>query len=136
MRILLDTHALIWALAAPSRLPAAMRHAVQSAENEVYASLASAWEIAIKVGLGRLVFDLESMESTLAASGIQTLEISLRHTARVAELPQHHGDPFDRMLVAQALCESMTLVSRDRELAKYGVKLLWRDAARARSRNA
>ena len=113
-----------------------MRHAVQSAENEVYASLASAWEIAIKVGLGRLVFDLESMESTLAASGIQTLEISLRHTARVAELPQHHGDPFDRMLVAQALCESMTLVSRDRELAKYGVKLLWRDAARARSRNA
>ena len=107
---------------------------MQAAENEVYASLASAWEIAIKVALRRLEFDVQSMESTLAASGIQTLGISLRHIARVADLPQHHRDPFDRMLVAQALCEPMTLVSRDRELAKYGVRLLWRDVSRARSR--
>ncbi len=136
MRILLDTHALIWALAKPERLPAAIRRAVQAAENEVYASLASAWEIAIKVALDRLEFDVRAMEGTLAASGIQTLGISLQHTTRVAELPQHHRDPFDRMLVAQAMCESMTLVSRDRELAKYGVKLLWRDAPHARSRTA
>ncbi len=134
MRILLDTHALLWALAAPARLPAAARHAIQTAENDVYASLASAWEIAIKVALGRLDFDVQSMEGSLAASGIQALAINLQHIVRVAELPRHHGDPFDRMLVAQALCESLTLVSRDRELAKYGVKLLWRDASRARSR--
>ena len=136
MRFLLDTHALLWALATPSKLPAVVRHAVQTAENDVYASLASAWEIAIKVALGRLDFHVQSMESALAASGIQALGISLQHTARVAKLPPHHHDPFDRMLVAQALCESMTLVSRDRELAKYGVNLLWRDASRSRSRTA
>lgn len=134
MRILLDTHALIWALATPDRLPAAIRRAVQAAENEVYASLASAWEIAIKVALGRLEFNVQAMEGTLAASGIQTLGISLQHTARVAELPPHHGDPFDRMLVAQALCESMTLVSRDRQLGRYGVRILWREGFPAGSR--
>ena len=126
MRILLDTHALLWALAAPDKLPAAVRGAVQAPENDVFASVASAWEIAIKVALRRLEFDLPSMEDTLAASGIQTLDISLQHVARVAELPPHHGDPFDRMLVAQALCESMTLVSRDRKLALYGVRMFWR----------
>jgi PIN domain nuclease of toxin-antitoxin system len=79
---------------------------------------------------------VESLEEALAASGIQLLGINLRHTARIASLPPHHRDPFDRMLVAQAMCESMTLVSRDRELAKYGVKLLWRNAPHARPRNA
>ena len=127
MRILLDTHAVLWALAAPGRLPAGVRYAVQSAGNDVFASVASAWEIAIKVALRRLAFDVPSMESTFAASGIQTLGISLQHTARVAELPLHHRDPFDRMLVAQALCESMTLVSRDRQLERYGVRMLWRE---------
>jgi len=136
LRLLLDTHALLWALSAPHKLPVSLRHAIQAAENDVYASLASAWEIAIKAALGKLEFDVRSLERTLAATGIQTLDIGLVHVARVAELPRYHRDPFDRMLVAQAMCESMTLVSRDRELAKYGVKLLWRDAPRARSRTA
>ena len=135
MRILLDTHALLWALAAPDRLPAGVRYALQTAENDVFASVASAWEIAIKVALRRLDFDVPSMENTLAASGIQTLGISLQHTARVAELPPHHGDPFDRMLVAQALCESMTLVSRDRELERYGVRMFWRERSPSGSRS-
>jgi PIN domain nuclease of toxin-antitoxin system len=125
LRILLDTHALLWALSAPGKLPVAVRRAVQAPENEVYASLASAWEIAIKVALGRLEFDLRSLEDTLAASGIQTLGISLEHTVRVANLPPHHRDPFDRMLVAQALCESLTLASRDRVLSHYGVRTIW-----------
>jgi len=136
LRFLLDTHALLWALSAPQQLPVSLRRAIQAAENDVYASLVSAWEIAIKAALGKLEFDVRSLERTLAATGIQLLDVNLQHVARVAELPQHHGDPFDRMLVAQAMCESMTLVSRDRELAKYGVKLLWRDAVRARQRNA
>ena len=134
MRLLLDTHALIWALGAPEKLPAAAHRAIQAAENEVYASLASAWEISIKVSIGKLKFDAQDLERALAASGMQPLGISLQHTARLSSLPPHHRDPFDRMLVAQALTESMTLVSRDRELAKYGVKLLWRDAPHARSR--
>ncbi len=135
MRILLDTHALLWALATPDKLPAAVRGAVQTAQNDVFASVASAWEIAIKVALRRLEFDVPSMENTLAASGIQTLGISLQHTARVAELPPHHGDPFDRMLVAQALCESMTLVSRDRQLERYGVRMFWRASPLSGSRS-
>ena len=125
MRLLLDTHALLWALSAPQQLPVSLRRAIQAAENDVYASLASAWEIAIKAALGKLEFDVRSLERTLAATGIQTLDINLQHVARVAELPQHHGDPFDRMLVAQAICESMILVSRDRELGRYGIRLLW-----------
>ena len=136
MRLLLDSHALLWFLTTPEKLPAAAHRAIQSAENEVYASLASAWEISIKVAIRKLDFDVQSLERALAATGIQALGISLQHTARVSALPLHHRDPFDRMLVAQAMCESMTLVSRDRELAKYGVKLLWRDAPHARSRNA
>jgi PIN domain nuclease of toxin-antitoxin system len=126
--LLLDTHALVWALSAPQQLPASLRRAIQAAENDVYASLASAWEIAIKTALGKLEFDLRSLERSLVATGIQPLDISLQHTVQVAELPRHHGDPFDRMLVAQAMCESMTLVSRDRALRRYGVKLLWERA--------
>jgi PIN domain nuclease of toxin-antitoxin system len=136
VRLLLDTHALLWILAAPEKLPATVRRAVQAAENEVYASVASAWEIAIRVALGRLDFDLQALERALAASGIQAFGISLQHATRVAQLPAHHRDPFDRMLVAQALSESMTLVSRDRELARYGVRLLWREGERARRRTA
>jgi PIN domain nuclease of toxin-antitoxin system len=126
--LLLDTHALVWALSAPQQLPAGLRREIQAAENDVYASLASAWEIAIKTALGKLEFDLGAMERSLADTGIEPLGISLQHTARIAELPPHHGDPFDRMLVAQALCESMTLVSRDRALKRYGVRLLWERA--------
>lgn len=129
MRILLDTHALLWALSAPNRLPAAARQAVRAAENDVYASIASVWEIAIKVALRRLEFNLEGLETTLSASGIQPLDISLRHAARIAELPRLHGDPFDRMLIAQAQCESLVLMSGDRELRRYGIPLLWRDAS-------
>ena len=136
MRLLLDTHALLWYLTTPEKLPAAAHRAIRSAENEVYASLASAWEISIKVALGKLDFDAQGLAQALPAVGVVPLGIGMEHTARVAELPHFHGDPFDRMLVAQAMCESMTLVSRDRDLARYGVKLLWRDAPRARVRNA
>ena len=127
MRLLLDTHALLWYLTTPEKLPAAAHRAIRAADNEVYASLASAWEISIKVAIGRLDFDAQSLERALPAVGVEALGIRLQHTARVADLPPHHRDPFDRMLVAQALCESMILVSRDRELSKYGVKLLWRE---------
>jgi len=126
LRLLLDTHALLWVLSAPERLPPALRRRIRAGENEVYSSIASAWEIAIKVALKRLDFEVDSLADSLAASGIQALDVDLRHVARVAQLPLHHRDPFDRMLIAQALCESMTLVSRDRSLSKYGVELLWR----------
>ena len=130
MKLLLDSHALIWFLTTPEKLPAAARRAIESAENEAYASVASAWELSIKVSIGKLKLEVQDLEQALATSGIQLLGIDLQHTARIAGLPRHHRDPFDRMLVAQAMCESMTLVSGDRALAKYGVKLLWRDTLR------
>lgn len=129
MRLLLDSHALIWALSAPHKLPVGLRRSIQATENDVYASLASTWEIAIKAALGKLEFDVRTLERALAATGIQTLDVNLQHVARVAELPHFQGDPFDRMLVAQALCESMILVSRDRELRRYGVRLLWQNSS-------
>ena len=84
----------------------------------------------------QLLLDAQRLAQAPPSAGVEPLGISVQHAARVAEPPQHHGDPFDRMLVAQAMCESMTLVSRDRELARYGVKLLWRGAVPARPRNA
>lgn len=128
MKLLLDTHALLWYLTTPEKLPAAAHRAIQAAENDVFASLASAWEISIKVALGKLVFDAQGLAQALPAVGVEPLGISLEHAARVAQLPLRHRDPFDRMLIAQALCESMTLVSRDHALARYGVKLLWERA--------
>ncbi|MEW6687704.1 MAG: type II toxin-antitoxin system VapC family toxin [Pseudomonadota bacterium] len=128
MKLLLDTHSLLWYLTTPEKLPGAAHRAIQAAENDVFASLASAWEISIKVALGKLAFDAQSLAQALPAVGVEPLGISLEHAARIAQLPLHHRDPFDRMLVAQALCESMTLVSRDRTLARYGVKLLWERA--------
>ena len=134
MKLLLDTHALLWYLTTPEKLPAAAHRAIRAADNEVYASLASAWEISIKVAIGRLDFDAQWLERAIPAVGVEVLGISLQHTARIAELPLHHRNPFDRMLVAQALCESMTLVSRDRELEQYGVRMLWRERFPAGSR--
>jgi PIN domain nuclease of toxin-antitoxin system len=128
LKLLLDTHALLWYLTTPERLPAAAHRAIRAAENDVFASLASAWEISIKVAIGKLVFDAQGLAQALPAVGVEPLAISLEHAARVAQLPLHHRDPFDRMLVAQALCESMTLVSRDRALRRYGVRLLWERA--------
>jgi len=128
LKLLLDTHALLWYLTTPERLPAPAHRAIQAAENDVFASLASAWEISIKVAIGKLVFDVQGLAQALPAVGVEPLGISLEHAARISQLPLHHRDPFDRMLVAQALCESMTLVSRDRALKRYGVKLLWERA--------
>lgn len=90
----------------------------------VFISAASAWEAAIKAGLGKLRLP-ESFESGVAKSGFRQLPIGLGHAARVSDLPPHHQDPFDRMLVAQAQSEGLTLVSHDRNLAPYDVPILW-----------
>ena len=82
MKLLLDTHALLWYLTTPEKLPAAAHRAIQAAENDVYASLASAWEIAIKVSIGKLDFDTQGLEQALPAVGVEALGISLQHAAR------------------------------------------------------
>lgn len=125
MRLLLDTHALLWALATPAKLPAPTARALRDPANAVLVSAASAWEIAIKVGLGKLSADVDEVVRTSLEVGFEELAITLAHAARVRSLPPHHRDPFDRMLVAQAVEEGLTVVTRDAVLGRYGVSTLW-----------
>jgi len=122
-RLLLDTHIFLWWRGEPSRLSSILRSRIATADL-VFVSVASAWEAAIKVSLGRL--DLpDSLEAGVLASGFEKLLITFAHAERAAALPPHHRDPFDRMLVAQAQADGLTLVTRDPHLEPYDVEILW-----------
>lgn len=123
MRLLLDTHAVLWWQADDRRLSAPARRAIATADI-VWVSAASGWEVAVKAALGRLRAD-EPFAVTLAADDFTELPVTLAHAARLQALPSHHADPFDRMLVAQAMVEGATLVTRDAALGAYGVPVLW-----------
>ena len=123
MKLLLDTHAVLWWQADDRRLPPAARRAIAVADI-VWVSAASGWEVAIKAALGRLRID-EPFAVTVAADDFTELPVTLAHAARLQALPTHHADPFDRMLVAQAMVEGATLVTRDSALGAYGVPVLW-----------
>ncbi len=116
MNLLLDTHVLIW-WDEGRRLSSAARRAIRDAD-AVYVSAASAWEIAIKIGLGRLR-PTRTVEQAAAESGFLELPVTFRHAELVAQLPAHHRDPFDRLLVAQAEAERLTLVTRDPVFQRY-----------------
>lgn len=123
-RVLLDTHVWLWWQADDARLGAATRRLLQRA-SEVRFSVASAWEIAIKVAIGKLTLPLAAdIAAELSRTGFMSLSIELAHAEEVRKLPRLHADPFDRMLVAQSRVEGLTLVSADRELAAYGITVL------------
>jgi len=117
MRLLLDTHLFIWAITGSSRLKPA-RDLILSAE-VVFVSAASIWEIAIKAGLGKIKGDPGEMVAAIESSGFLELPVTARHAARVATLPNYHSDPFDRLLIAQAVSEPLLLLTADRMLAQY-----------------
>lgn len=121
MRLLLDTHVLIW-WDEGRRLSAPARRAITDAD-EVFVSAASAWEVAIKVGLGRLR-PTRTVEDAVEESGFAELPVTFPHASRVASLPPHHRDPFDRLLAAQAEVEGLTLVTRDPAFEPYEIDLL------------
>ncbi len=121
MRLLLDTYVLIWWDEGARLRPQADR-AIREAD-QVYVSAVSGWEVAIKESLGRLR-PRRTVARAAADSGFEELPVLLRHAEELADLPWHHRDPFDRMLVAQARAESLTLVTRDARLHRYGVRLL------------
>lgn len=125
MRLLLDTHALLWALAAPSKLPVRTATALRDPGNDVFVSAASGWEIAIKTALGKLSADLDEIVRTSLEVGFEELPVTLVHARRVHSLPPRHRDPFDRMLVAQALEEGLTVVTHDALVVAYGAPILW-----------
>lgn len=122
-RLLLDTHVFLWWRGEPSRLSHEARTRIAGADI-VFVSAASAWEAGIKVALGRLTLP-DTLEAGVSASGFEKLLITFAHAERAAALPPHHRDPFDRMLVAQAQAEVLTLVTRDRLLEPYGGDILW-----------
>lgn len=122
-RLLLDTHVFIWWRGEPSRLPPEVKETIATADL-VFVSAASAWEAAIKVSLGRLELP-DTIEAGVQASGFEKLTITFSHAEHAAALPSHHRDPFDRMLIAQAQLENLTLVTHDKQLEAYDVKILW-----------
>jgi PIN domain nuclease of toxin-antitoxin system len=127
VRLLADTHVVLWALLRPKELDRRAARALRAASNEVFASAASLWEIAIKEGLGKLRLPgppAEWLPEALERTGFETLPIAGAHALAAGALPPHHRDPFDRMLVAQAVAEGLTVVTRDVRFAAYGVAVL------------
>ena len=125
MRLLLDTHALLWVLSAPAKLPAGIRDALEDPANIVFASAASAWEMAIKQSRGKLRYPAAELAAALRRVSVLELPVTIRHAETAARLPPLHRDPFDRMLIAQAQAEGLSLVSRDPAVRRYQVTVLW-----------
>jgi PIN domain nuclease of toxin-antitoxin system len=121
MRVLLDTRILLWAIAEPRRIPKQTRTQLESSTNEVLFSAASLWEVAIKVQTGRLTLSVPLDDIAAAADTMGFIELPVRsaHAVRVAGLPPHHRDPFDRLLIAQAMLEPARLLTLDRTLQQY-----------------
>jgi PIN domain nuclease of toxin-antitoxin system len=124
MIVLLDTHALIWALEDSPRLSPAARAVIEDTGNVVLASVASGWEIAIKTALGRLEVPGD-LEQAIEAAGFTRRLVTFGDTRRLESLPFHHKDPFDRMLVVQALEDGVPIVSCDPLVAQYQTQIIW-----------
>lgn len=127
MRLLLDTHALIWFDSGDERLSTTARERLDRSDSEIYLSIATVWEMAIKAGTGRLrlpepirEYVVEKMEA-----GLRLLPIEWQHAAAVESLPHYHRDPFDRLLVAQALAEKLPIVTGDPSFRPYGITVIW-----------
>jgi PIN domain nuclease of toxin-antitoxin system len=118
VRLLLDTQVYLWYLADSRKLSAKARAEIASAE-EVFVSAASIWEAAVKVAIGKLNADPDDLVAGISASGFAELPVSARHAARVVTLPQHHRDPFDRLLVVQAIHEPLHFLTADAALRRY-----------------
>ncbi|ARN81077.1 type II toxin-antitoxin system VapC family toxin [Methylocystis bryophila] len=128
MRLLLDTHAFLWWLAGDEQLSPSARAAIADAENEVFVSAASAWEIATKHRIGKLpavAAIVADLHGVMSDQGFIGLSISVRHGQAAGALPGPHRDPFDRMLIAQAMLEGLALVSNELAFDAYGVRRLW-----------
>ena len=128
MRALLDTHVLLWWLLNDRALSVTARTTITDDGNEIFVSAASAWEISIKFKQGKLPAAaplMADLESAIAGEGFSSLPVTINNGERAGGLPLHHKDPFDRMLIAQAIAESLTLVSNERLFDRYDVTRLW-----------
>lgn len=129
MKTLLDTHVFLWWIMADPKLPPYVGKVISDADNELFFSAASCWEIAIKAQLGRLKLPSSPgifISEQLAMNAIQVLPIQAHHALHTFNLPHHHRDPFDRMIIAQAQLEEISVLTSDPLFAKYKVKTIWR----------
>ncbi len=127
-RLLLDTHTFLWWVNDSPQLSNAAHQAIADTNNECFISMSSCWEMAIKSSLGklRLAKPIEQfVTEQLAENGFTLLSVELRHTAKIEKLPFHHRDPFDRLLIAQAMLEKLVIISADKIFSAYGIKRLW-----------
>jgi PIN domain nuclease of toxin-antitoxin system len=128
MKVLVDTHTFIWALLHDHRLTVKAKQVLRSDEYELVFSLVSLWEIAIKIKTGKLNTIGSSVgyiRDEMDAYGMEFLPIRYEHVLQLEVLPAHHGDPFDRLLIAQAITESLPILTHDKKLSLYPVKLIW-----------
>jgi PIN domain nuclease of toxin-antitoxin system len=127
MKYLLDTHTLIWLIEAPSRISLKTKQILTSSENSIYLSSASLWEIAIKTSLGKLSLEspFEKLLDDLISTDITILQIENDYLMKLTTLPEIHKDPFDRLLIATALTEDLTIITTDENIHKYDVSWLW-----------
>jgi PIN domain nuclease of toxin-antitoxin system len=128
MDLLLDTHAFIWFLNGDNQLPTTVKNLISDTSNRCYLSIASLWEIAIKSSLGKLELqgNFTQIAGFLNNNDIEVLPITFEHIQRLLQLELHHRDPFDRMIIAQALAENLSLATKDEVFHEYGVPILWK----------
>lgn len=127
MKLLLDTHALIWFINGDKQLPRKSVELIKQIDLKCYVSIASIWEIAIKISLGKLELNggFNEISEIMKNHEIEILPLAFEHIRKLIDLEFHHRDPFDRIIIAQGLVEKMTVVTKDENFSKYGVKVLW-----------
>ncbi len=128
MNVLLDTHTFLWSITGDDRLSKTAEKAFLNPDNNLFFSAASFWEICIKMSLGKLSLKrgwFKTIQEEMKINAIQWLPVEMQHCAELTKLPFHHRDPFDRMLIAQAMVEDLQLLSRDSRLSAYEIKRIW-----------
>ena len=127
MNLLLDTHAFLWFIGGDKQLPEKSVELIKNPENNCFISIASLWEIAIKYSLGKIELKngFEELYKIIQFSAIEILPISFDHLKQLAKLDFHHRDPFDRIIISQAISEKLTVISKDENFGKYEVRILW-----------
>jgi PIN domain nuclease of toxin-antitoxin system len=128
MRLLLDTHALLWFVEGSDQLSGPARAAIEDGGNQKLVSHATPWEVAIKIQTGKLILGVaynDLFPSVVLENGFAFWPPDFRHYYNLIQLPRHHGDPFDRLMIAQALVDALTLVTADQHIPKYGVRIIW-----------
>ncbi len=128
MRALLDTHVFLWAVSEPERLSESARKVIESGASELFLSVASLWEISIKIGIGKLLLPKPEdryLRDQLLLNNVSTLAVEARHTLELISIPLHHRDPFDRLVIAQSLVEGIPIITADSVLKQYSAQIIW-----------